>query len=115
MEDLRSWIAGNGGPGAEPSGSGFGPAAADHVIADFLGPKLTALWLASTSGATASTTSTTATGAVGTVTIPPPPAGVDVSGGTGTGQHTHTGGKKGAGGTTRTTRVPGSTRTTQGA
>jgi peptidoglycan/LPS O-acetylase OafA/YrhL len=114
VEDLRSWIAANGGPGAEPSGSGFGPSAADHVITDFLGPKLTALWLATTSGSTTTTSTTAGSGAVGTVTIPPPPAGVVVSGGTGTSQHTHTGGKKSGAGTTRSTRAPGSTRTTQG-
>ncbi len=115
VEDLRAWIAANGGPGAEPSGSGFGPAAADHVVADFLGPKLTALWLAAGSGTTSSTSSTVGGGNVGTVTIPPPPAGVGaVSSGAGTGQHTHAGQKKNSGNTTRTTRAPGSTRTTQG-
>jgi peptidoglycan/LPS O-acetylase OafA/YrhL len=114
VEDMKNWIAANGGPGAEPSGSGFGPAAADHIVADFLGPKLTALWLASTTGATTSTTSTTGTGNVGTVTIPPPPAGVSVSNGAATGQHARSGQRKNAGDTTRTTRAPGSTRTTQG-
>jgi peptidoglycan/LPS O-acetylase OafA/YrhL len=114
VEDLRSWITANGGPGAEPSGSGFGASAADHVVADFLGPKLTALWLGTTSGGTTSTTSSTGTSNVGTVTIPPPPAGVDVSGATGTSQHTHSGQKKTGTGTTRTTRAPGSTRTTKG-
>ena len=115
VEDLKSWIAANGGPGAEPSGSGFGAAAADHVIADFLGPKLAALWQATKSGTTADTTSTTAAASLGTVTIPPPPAGVgSVSSGTGTDQHTHSGRTKTSGDTTRTTRAPGSTRTTQG-
>jgi peptidoglycan/LPS O-acetylase OafA/YrhL len=120
IEDVNAWIKANGGPGAAPSAAGWGPAAADHVVTDFLAGRIASLWAAERGSTTTTTGTATTAGASGTtVTVLPPPAGVDLSGttghtGTGGGRKTKGGHTTTSDGTTRTTRVPGSPRTTQG-
>ncbi len=76
---LGSWVAGNGGRGAEPTQNGWGAAAADHIVADYLAGQIAGVWRAAhTTGPT--TTTTAAPGAPTTsISIPPAPAGVDAT------------------------------------
>ncbi len=73
---LGAWVAANGASRAEPTQNGWGAAAADHVVADYLAGQIAAVWRAAhTPGPT--TTTTTAPGAPTTsISIPPAPAGV---------------------------------------
>ncbi|HVN52001.1 MAG TPA: hypothetical protein VMT43_11235, partial [Acidimicrobiales bacterium] len=120
IEDLNSWIRANGGPGAEPGSSGWGAAAADHIVKDFLAARIASVWAAQHGGTTTTTAATnTQPASASTITVLPPPVGVDLSGvgsgqtSTGSGRHPKTGRTQTTPRTTRTTRAPGSTRTTQ--
>jgi peptidoglycan/LPS O-acetylase OafA/YrhL len=77
IADLAGWTPNNGGPGAEPSDQGWGASAADHVVQDFLVPKILAAWSAAHSSAPTSTATTSTIAAPTTVATVPPPAGVD--------------------------------------
>jgi peptidoglycan/LPS O-acetylase OafA/YrhL len=119
IEDLNTWIKANGGPGAEPSATGWGASAADHVVTDYLAARIASIWGTLHGGTTTTTETATTAGASGTtVTVLPPPLGVDLSGtghaGTGTGRKTKGDHSSSTDRTTRTTRAPGATRTTQG-
>ena len=92
----------NGASAAEPTSAGFAPAAADHVVSDFLAAEIASVWKAAHGGSPTTSSSTSSTVFV-KPTLGPPPPGVVVSptqGGSG---------RQGRAGRTTTTRAAGST------
>jgi peptidoglycan/LPS O-acetylase OafA/YrhL len=116
--DLNSWLAANGAGASEPIASGFAPAAADHVVGDYLAAQIASVWKAAQGGSTTTSSPASSTTFV-TPTIPPPPAGVVVpqqgnnnrSGRSGRSSTTTTPGQRSATNRDGQTRT---TRTTQG-
>ncbi len=89
---LGAWLAANGGPGAEPNQNGWGAAAADHVMVDYVAGQIAALWRAEHTPGPSTTTTAAPAASTTSITLPPAPAGV--------------------GGTTKTTKTTKAAKTT---
>jgi peptidoglycan/LPS O-acetylase OafA/YrhL len=76
VADLNTWLAANGGPGAEPSQNGWGASAADHVMIDYVAAQIAARWRAAHTPGTTTTTAASASSTT-SISLPPPPLGVD--------------------------------------
>ncbi len=76
---LGSWVAANGSAAAEPSHDGWGAAAANHIVSDYLAGQIAAVWRAAHTNASTTTTTAAAGAPTSSVSIPPAPSGVDAT------------------------------------